>query len=96
MEDVGKHSRGVTGMKNRNSFRFRSIALVMAAIMIMGLLAACGQSNPSNSGKPDGSTTNNGSTGTDGKGDGGNEKVEIRYSWWGSQGRHDRTLQAIE
>ncbi len=75
----------------KNTNRLKSISCLIAAVLVIGLLAACGSSNTPET-KP-GNNTNNGN-GKDGSGN--NEKVELRFSWWGSQGRHDRTLQAIE
>ncbi|MCU6711620.1 sugar ABC transporter substrate-binding protein [Paenibacillus sp. J5C_2022] len=80
---------------NNRSYRFKSVSIAMAVLLIMSLLAACGQSHSSNSEKPDtGATSNPGASTDGGKEDA--ENVELRFSWWGSQGRHDRTLQAIE
>lgn len=64
--------------------RKRSISLLLIGVLILALsLSGCGQ-------KKDTGSTGQIDTGTK------QEKVELRVSWWGSEARHNNTLEAIQ
>jgi multiple sugar transport system substrate-binding protein len=70
----------------------KMISLLLAVVLMMGLIAGCGssesgQQQPASKKEKDKASQNNG---------GKEEVIELRYSWWGSQDRHDRTLKVIE
>lgn len=68
----------------------KALLILLAAVMV--LLAACGTSNNN-------ANNNNDSTPSgDGNNTGGQqtENVNLRYSWWGSDARHQAILEAIE
>lgn len=73
-------------MRNASSRRRvvrRSVALVAIGSVALGLMA-CGQA--------ENLADDNGGTPTTGTG----EAVNIRVAWWGSEGRHEQTQQALE
>lgn len=77
-------------MSRQKVFSMRQAKGVLSAALIAAMLAGCG----SNTG---GNTPSQGTdTGEGANKPAGQEQVELRFAWWGSQGRHDRTLQAIE
>ncbi|OAS82054.1 MULTISPECIES: ABC transporter substrate-binding protein [Metabacillus] len=60
--------------------------LLLSVVMVFSLAACSGSSSSGGS-----------SSGSDsGKGDGEDEKVTLRIAWWGSQPRHDYTLEVIK
>ena len=63
----------------------KTIALTLSAIMALSL-TACSGGNSS-----DGSS---GGSGSGGSGDGG--QVELKFSWWGGDSRHEATEKAIQ
>jgi len=66
---------------------------VAAALAVsMGSLLGCGSTNNAQSGA-DTASSDSGKAASSG---GSNEKIELHFSWWGSQDRHDRTLKVIE
>ena len=76
------------------------LAVLMAASMLVGL-AACGNNNDSgNSGsneKPNDSNQTVETPVDDGAGDATDgEQITLRMAWWGSQTRHDITVEVIE
>lgn len=72
-----------------NGRSLTKMSKLVVIILIAGLLAACA-SNSSNSGADQtAGNQKNGETKTD-------AAIELRMSWWGSQNRHDRTLQVID
>jgi len=66
----------------------KKVIMLIAVIFSISLLAAC--SNNSN----EAGTSSSKSSDTDGKGN--QEQIELRIVWWGSQTRHDRTMEAIK
>lgn len=68
--------------------RSRAIPLALTTAMSVGLLAACGGKEADNGG----ATASPGAAATAQP----DQQVELRFAWWGSQGRHDRTMKAIE
>lgn len=76
-------------MKSSNNWFKKSLMIAAVSALLMSLLAACGQS-----GSNGGNSAPQGGTGNKEQG-AKEEKIELRFAWWGSQGRHDRTLQAI-
>lgn len=78
--------------------RKKLLALLMALTMVVSL-AACGSAEPSTETADSTQTENTTNTGTDTTSvstDTAAEPVTLRMAWWGSQTRHDRTVQAIE
>ena len=73
------------------------IAATMAAAMCVSL-AACGGSTASSSAAEStaSSTTESTASSTADAASTGDEEVDLRMAWWGSQDRHDRTIKAIE
>ncbi len=70
------------------------LAVLLSAGMLLGLTACGGdttQSNVSNgdSGQVENSVSN-------GEGDASEDQITLRMAWWGSQTRHDRTVEVIE
>ena len=61
----------------------------MAAAMCVSL-AACGGSTASSSAAESTASSTADAAST------GDEEVDLRMAWWGSQDRHDRTIKAIE
>jgi multiple sugar transport system substrate-binding protein len=89
-------------MLKSNSTSFKRLLMFVSVMLVMSLLAACGgNAKGNNASNTSNASSNNASSN---QAAGGNaqgeatqqEPVEIRFAWWGSQGRHDRTLQAIE
>ena len=73
------------------------MALSLAAVMAVSL-AACGGSSAGESGSGENSGGNSGGN-TDASGasgSSGDEKVELKFSWWGGDARHQAMLNAIE
>lgn len=64
----------------------KAMALTLSAIMALSLTACSGKSSS------DGSSGGNGSG--SGSGDGG--QVELKFSWWGGDSRHEATEKAIQ
>ena len=62
----------------------KAMALTLSAIMALSLTACSGKSSS------DGSSGGSGS----GSGDGG--QVELKFSWWGGDSRHEATEKAIQ
>lgn len=73
------------------------IAATMAAAMCVSL-AACGGSTASSSAAEStaSSTAESTASSTADAASTGDEEVDLRMAWWGSQDRHDRTIKAIE
>lgn len=73
------------------------IAATMAAAMCVSL-AACGGSTASSAAESTADSTAAESTAssTADAASTGDEEVDLRMAWWGSQDRHDRTIKAIE
>ena len=73
----------------------RLVAFLLAAVMVLSL-TACGDKgtseNTDNDSKQEQTVTK---PATDNKKN-EEEKVTLRMAWWGSQTRHDRTVQVIE
>ena len=67
------------------------IAASMAAAMTLSL-AACGGSGASNTASAGDTTSTAAST----EAASGDEQINLRMAWWGSQDRHDKTIAAIE
>ena len=66
----------------------------MIAVMLLSLTACSDKQASSNTDAGTGTGTNAGAdTGSNAS---GNEPVTLRMAWWGSQTRHDRTVQVIE
>lgn len=65
----------------------RILALALSTIMAMSLFVGCDNSETTDKGTTDSGTTNEGNS---------DEKIQIRFSWWGSEARHEATLEAIE
>lgn len=79
----------------------KAITMVLLAMAV--LLAACSGGSGGNSSKNSGSAAQNGQTGSASQPAAGNdnkdepaEEIELRMAWWGSDARHEKTLQAIE
>ena len=73
------------------------MALSLAAVMAVSL-AACGGSSAGESGSGENSGGNSGGN-TDASGasgSSGDEKVELKFSWWGGDSRHEATEKAVE
>lgn len=67
--------------------------IVTALIMLVAVTAACG----GNGNKTDSATKNGSNEANKPANNGGTEKeITLTIAWWGSQARHDATLQAIE
>lgn len=73
------------------------IAATMATAMCVSL-AACGGSTASSSAAEStaSSTAESTASSTADAASTGDEEVDLRMAWWGSQDRHDRTIKAIE
>lgn len=72
------------------------IAATMAAAMCVSL-AACGGSTASSAAESTASSTaESTASSTADAASTGDEEVDLRMAWWGSQDRHDRTIKAIE
>ena len=67
------------------------IAASMAAAMTLSL-AACGGSGASSTA----SAGDTASTAASTEAASGDEQINLRMAWWGSQDRHDKTIAAIE
>lgn len=65
-------------------------ALTLALAVAAGSLVGC------SGGKDITAVESTGSGITDVKADGDKEKVTLRFAWWGDEGRHQATLEAIE
>lgn len=63
----------------------KTIALTLSAIMALSLTACSGGN---------GSDGSSGGSGSGGSGDGG--QVELKFSWWGGDSRHEATEKAIQ
>ena len=72
----------------------KAMALSLAAVMTVSL-AACGGSSSggSSSGNSGGSAGGSSSGSSGGSGD---EKVELKFSWWGGDSRHEATEKAVQ
>jgi multiple sugar transport system substrate-binding protein len=67
----------------------KKMLLVMASMVVLSsLVMACSKAD-NGSGKKE-------TTGTKPAGSGNNEKVALRFAWWGSEERHNATLAAIK
>lgn len=70
------------------------LAVLLSAGMLLGLTACGGDTTQSNA--------NNGNSGqvensvSNGEGDASEDQITLRMAWWGSQTRHDRTVEVIE
>lgn len=78
------------------------LAVMMAATMVLGLAACGNDSGASNSGGDTSGSTQQ-QTETDNTGDNStvedpssDEEITLRMAWWGSQTRHDITVEVIE
>jgi multiple sugar transport system substrate-binding protein len=67
-------------------FRKKKKAAVLSATLVVALGSLLGCSEGGNNASSNGTQT----------GKSGNEKIELRIAWWGSQDRHDRTLKVID
>ena len=65
------------------------LALLLAVILIVSLLSACGNSSGANSA---GSGQGGASTGSKANSD---DKVNLRFMWWGGETRHKATVEAL-
>lgn len=72
------------------------MALSLAAVMAVSL-AACGSSSAGGSGSGENSGGNSGGNtdASDASGASGDEKVELKFSWWGGDSRHEATEKAV-
>lgn len=73
-------------MMGRNGTKRRILGSLMVLTLLGGVLAGCLPTEKKSGDQPSA---------------GGNksealQNVELRFAWWGSQGRHDRTLKVIE
>jgi multiple sugar transport system substrate-binding protein len=68
----------------------RMLFIVTVFTLIVALAVGCSDSGKSSNGGNTGKT-NEGASKVDSK-----DKMELRFIWWGSQSRHDRTLKVIE
>ncbi|RCW74906.1 ABC transporter substrate-binding protein [Saliterribacillus persicus] len=71
---------------------FKKLGFILFIAFFIGIMVACGADEEEVSG--DDGNTNGDSSEESASSDG--EEVELRMLWWGSQDRHDRTLEAIE
>ena len=67
-------------------------ALFLAGALAAGSLTGCSGGNQTAAPKESGNET----TAQAGKTAGKQEKVTLRFAWWGDEGRHQATLKAIE
>ncbi|WP_163536060.1 ABC transporter substrate-binding protein [Gracilibacillus sp. YIM 98692] len=74
--------------------KVKKLLWVMMLLFLVGVLVACSSGEESNASNED--TDNNASDNEEASQDSGKEEVELRILWWGSQDRHDRTLEAID
>ena len=70
----------------------RDFLKVSGAVGAAGLLAACGGSGASSTASAGDTTSTAAST----EAASGDEQINLRMAWWGSQDRHDKTIAAIE
>lgn len=77
-------------MAGSNTLLSKGIPVVLTAAVSMGLLAACVPKESQPAAEAPGSAAGGQAAGAS------EAKAELRFSWWGSQGRHDRTLKAID
>ena len=72
------------------------MALSLAAVMAVSL-AACGGSSAgeSGSGENSGGTSGGNTDASGASGSSGDEKVELKFSWWGGDSRHEATEKAV-
>ncbi|WP_379216260.1 ABC transporter substrate-binding protein [Paenibacillus sp. GCM10012303] len=73
-------------MKWRNRPERRVLGSLLAMTLLGGTLAGCVPTEKKSGDQPDAGTNKTEAL----------QNVELRFAWWGSQGRHDRTLKAIE
>lgn len=69
----------------------RSLALLLTSLLVSAAAVGC-TSSPGNTGDSQGTASNSSS----GASVDPNEKIELRAMWWGSQIRHDGTMETIK
>ncbi|WP_409341425.1 ABC transporter substrate-binding protein [Paenibacillus sp. MBLB4367] len=72
-------------MKWLKAIQSRMLLSALTLVVSAGVVAGCG-----------GTKTDGTAASTDSKGGSEKENVELRFSWWGSQQRHDLTIKMIE
>lgn len=75
-------------MSKRKSSSIKHLLTIVSVMLVIAMLAGCG-------GNAKGESNNGGANGS-GTVDSSSDQIQLRFAWWGSQGRHDRTLKAIE
>lgn len=71
------------------------LAVIMAASMVFGL-AACGNDSNSNASNGNNSNSNGNNSNSNANNTPSDEQITLRMAWWGSQTRHDITVEVIE
>lgn len=82
-------------MMNRRTKLSKWCSLALPMALITGLIAGCGAGGNTEVSPSSSAVESAGASGAGTEVSSG-DKVELRFSWWGSQGRHDRTIKAIE
>lgn len=78
-------------MRKVNGLSGKWIGTVFSSVIVLSLTAGCGNSGQSGGAAPAASSADNNAAAK-----AKDQPVELRFAWWGSQGRHDRTIKAIE
>lgn len=71
------------------------VYIVLCTIMSVSLLAGCGAEGPATTTTGPGTSTQSASASASPTGS-GDEQVTLRFSWWGTDTRHEATLAVIE
>lgn len=72
-------------------------ALILSMVMAISLMAGCGSSqNATTTGATTGTTTGTTAATTSAPTSASEEKVTLRFSWWGTEARHEATLAVID
>lgn len=73
----------------------RKVTFLMAALILAWMAAACSETNPPTSNNGTNQSANSNETGSGSSGS-GEEPVTLRMAWWGSEPRHNYTLEVIQ
>ncbi|HWT73116.1 MAG TPA: extracellular solute-binding protein, partial [Mobilitalea sp.] len=76
--------------------KFKKVVSIALAALMTFSLAACSKSNSDSSAGSTNSKASSSSSGTTGTDTEKHDPVTLRFSWWGSDARHQATLKAID
>lgn len=76
--------------------RIRAVGLILSILLLASIVIGCSSSGTSKSDNSNSNSSSNSSNANKQGNTGSDQQIELRFIWWGSQTRHDRTLEVIK